>query len=230
MPGTESGRPGCAIDSMAAAGRMTCPKGHECPDLLRVIRTLDLQDKDVLNVYIVGSHLWATCHKNSDWDLIVVVEKLSSRKPLNVHKGNFEAFVLSRSDYVSLVQDHSMQVLISLWLPSVCVLRETFAAISVFHFDKSSLLKALEHSKERDVRIAEKHFNKSDSTQARKVLLHCIRYLNLGNQIKDTGMIRDYTAANEFRAVVLECYSTEWKDLMSTVGPVIEQLWSEVTS
>ena len=39
--------------------------------VLTCSRTFELQDKDVLNVYMVHScYLWDACHKGRDWDLI----------------------------------------------------------------------------------------------------------------------------------------------------------------
>ena len=206
--------------------RKLCPKGHECPELNQIIRTFELHEGDVLNVYIVGSHLWGTCHKHSDWDLVVVVGKLASQKPLNLHKGQIEAFILSKSDYVGLIQDHSMQVLITLWLPHMFILTEHLDPKVFFRFDKSALLKSLTHTKDRDLRVAEKHFRKSDSKQAKKVLLHCIRYLCLATQIKTAGCIQEYEASSDHRRIVMEDYSKTWEELLSTVQPIIDKLWA----
>ena len=210
--------------------RTTCTKGHVCPDLQQIIRTFELQDKNVLNVYIVGSHLWETCHKGSDWDLIVVVEKLASPKPLNAHKGNFEAFIISKEDYTQLIREHSMQVLVTLWMPRELVLREKLTSRLLFSFDKATLLKSLDHSRERDLRIAEKHFRKADSKKANKVLLHCIRYLVLGTQVKKTGSIEDYTAASIYRETILESYVSAWEDVLQTLQPILDELWTELSS
>ena len=76
-----------------------CSRGHEKPGLNSIITAFDLEDSNILNAYIVGSHLWETCHKNSDWDLVIVLDKLSSPKPLNLHRSNQEAFILSTEQY-----------------------------------------------------------------------------------------------------------------------------------
>lgn len=207
------------------SARKRCPKGHDCPALKQITRTFELQD--VLNVYIVGSHLWGTCHRHSDWDLVVVVRD-ASQKPLNVHKGLLEAFVVSESDYMELIDAHSMQVLVTLWLPPECVLQETFDPRALFHFNKSVLLKSLNHTRERDLRVAEKHFRKADSKQAKKVLTHCIRCLCLATQIRTTGHIQEYGTSTQHRIVVLEDRSNSWEGLLSTVQPILDSLWSEL--
>ena len=217
---------------MSMAERLTshCSKGHEKPALSSIIAAFDLKDSGVLNAYVVGSHLWETCHKNSDWDLVIVLDKLSTPKPLNLHRSNLEAFILSLNQYSEMIQTHSMQILITVWLPECCILREIVNPKKIFQFSQPALIAALEHSKERDLRIAEKHFHKNDSKKAKKVLLHCMRYLNLGAQISSRSAICDYTSANEYRETVLGNYSSQWPDLMTSVQRIIDQLQHDIQS
>ena len=230
------GRYGVCIDlhdscmNMAERNIKTCSKGHEKPPLSSINAAFDLEDSNVLNAYVVGSHLWETCHKNSDWDLVIVLDKLTSPKPLNLHRSNLEAFILSLDQYSELIRTHSMQVLITVWLPESCILRETVNPKKIFQFSQPALIAAIEHSKERDLRIAEKHFHKGDSKKAKKVLQHCIRYLNLGAQVSSRGAICDYTSANEYREVILGNYSSQWPDLMASVQHTIDQLQHDIQS
>ena len=207
-----------------------CSRGHGNPGLSSIITAFDLEDSNVLNAYTVGSHLWGTCRKNSDWDLVIVLSKFSGAKPLNLHRSNLEAFILSREQYSELIGAHSMQVLITLWLPESCILREKMNPREVFQLSRPALVASLEHSKERDLRIAEKHFHKNDPNRAKKVLVHCTRYLNLGAQISNKGAICDYTSANEYRDAILGNYSTQWSDLMESVQHIIDQLQSDIES
>ncbi len=206
-----------------------CSRGHRIPDVQLVIRTLNLSDKEVVCVYVVGSHLWETCRRDSDWDMVIVVEDPTHR-PLNTHRGNFEAFVVSKEGYISLIREHSLQVLVTVWLPRDLVLRENFDPKPVFQLDTPSLLKSLQHSRERDLRVSQKHFKKSELLQAKKVLVHCVRYLMLGLQVKRTGSIHDYAIGNALRALVLDTYSTAWEDLEAIVRPVLEETWAELTA
>ena len=215
---------------MAERSRSHCSKGHEKPALSSIVAAFDLEDSNVLNAYVVGSHLWETCHKNSDWDLVIVLDKLFSPKPLNLHRSNLEAFILSLEQYSELIQTHSMQILITVWLPESCIMKEMVDPKKMFQFSQPALIAALEHSKERDLRIAEKHFNKNDSKKAKKVLLHCMRYLNLGAQISSSGAICDYTSANEYREAVLGNYSSQWPDLIASIQHIIDQLQRDIWS
>ena len=213
---------------MADAAKMCCPKGHQRPTLQHVFRTLKLQDSDVLNVYLVGSHMWGTCHKNSDWDLVIILRHLATAKPVNTHKANIEAFILSEEQFMQLLKEQSMQVLIVLWLPQECVLVEKLNSKASFDFDREALARSLDHSRERDLRIAEKHFRKGDTSRAKKVLLHCVRYLELGAQLRENGMITDYATASSHQAVVLGNCAETWADLLEDVSPIVDCLWTRI--
>lgn len=179
-------------------------------------------------MYIVGSHMWGTCTKHSDWDLVIVTRQLDSLKPLNAHKGNIEAFILSREDFIQFIRDHSMQVLLTLWLPRGCVLLERLDGRRWFQFDQTALVKSLEHSKERDLRIAEKHFQKGDRARAKKVLLHCLRYLELGAQVREGGRVVDHGAASTHQGELFDSPTESWEELLGRVLPIVGQLWERV--
>ena len=72
-----------------------------------------------------------------------------------------------------------------------------------------------DHSRERDLRIDEKHFRKGDDSRAKKVLLHCVRYLELGAQLRENGKITDYTTASSHQAVILGNSAETWVQLRS---------------
>lgn len=217
-------RTGC-VESMAEkVEKKSCSKGHEIPGLISIASAFDLDESIILNVYIVGSHMWGTCHKHSDWDLVVVVEKLSSAKPLNLHRRNLEAFILSFEQYLEAIQAHSLQVLVTLWLPETCILREKINPRSKFQLSLATLAASLENSKQRDLRVAEKHFHKGDSKQAKKILLHSVRYVCLAAQISSTGSICDYSSANKYREAILGNYSTQWDELMASVQDIFDEV------
>ena len=213
---------------MADSAKTRCPKGHQRPTLQHVFRTLKLQDSDVLNAYLVGSHMWGTCHKNSDWDLVIILRTLTTAKPVNSHKANIEAFILSEEQFMQLLREQSMQVLIVLWLPQECVLVEKFSPS--FNFDREALARSLDHSRERDLRIAEKHFRKGDATRAKKVLLHCVRYLELGAQLRENSKITDYAAASSHQAVILSNCAETWAGLIEDVSHILDSLWTRIIS
>ena len=175
--------------------------------------------------------MWGTCNKHSDWDIVIVVHTLDHPKPINTHKGIIEALILSREQFIQSIADHLMQVLLLLWLPKECIWLERFNSKSSFKFNHTTLIKSLEHSRDRDIRIAEKHYMKGDLYKAKKILLHCMRYLELGSQIRENGNVTDYTAAGtHYGAEIYSNTSENWPQLISVVTPHIDQLWTRIIS
>lgn len=210
--------------------RPTCTREHRIPSIGKILTAFSLEDRHVLNIYVVGSHLWGTCRSSSDWDLIIVVSELLSVKPLNHHKGHLEAFVLSKEQYLEQVTKHSLHLLITLWLPKVLVIREKFDPMINFHLSPESLASTLLQDKERDFRVARKHFIKGDRDKAKLILVHSIRYLDLGIQIKNSSQVSNYMSANQYRGPFLGNYSEEWCELLEEVGPVFDRLWTTFVS
>ena len=179
----------------------------------------------ILNAYVVGSHLWGTCHSGSDWDLIIVVSdgpKLTNYK-MNAHKGSLEACIVSADLYLSSLREHLMQFLATLWIPKRFVVVETFDPRPNFHLHGPTLLQALEELRERDVRVAKKHFVKSDLKRARRTVVHCVMFLKLGRQLVSSGKITDYQCGEEERACVMEMpasstsSASSWEEVIAPV-------------
>ena len=103
-----------------------CPNNHKIPSTESIVQLFNIKTSDVCNVYIVGSHLWGTCNKQSDWDAVIVVKHSDHDKPLNVHKANVDGWILSTEQYVAAINDHLLQALITLWIPQQLVLMENF--------------------------------------------------------------------------------------------------------
>lgn len=216
---------------MASSSHSCCPKGHVYPNLQSIYSVVGLTPDRVLNVYVVGSHLWQSCSKSSDWDLIVVT-KLSAvaKSSSNLHKGNMDILELSVDEYKERLQAHSMQVLLTLWLPEEFVLKAFFNPKPVFVFSKPQLIGSLSSTKERDLRVAEKHFSKGSTGQAKKVLLHFVRYIDLGIQMKDTSRTSylDYSSANCLKEEVLNNNSKTWKELITALQPLLDNMWAKL--
>ena len=208
-----------------------CTRGHEYPTLDQICNTFGLELEEVLNVYVVGSHMWETCNSTSDWDIVVIVQHFKSPKPQNTHKGNLEAFILSKEQYIAQLDAHSMQSLLTLWLPKHCILQQRFdPRVTHFKFSEVKLASSLAASKDRDLRVAEKHFRKGNTNQAKKVLVNCIRYLDVGTQMKGVngkGHI-NCSSANEYREQILNDYSQSWEELILSAQLTLDNLWSKI--
>ncbi len=158
------------------------------------------------------------------------MKQLSSIKAVNQHKGSIESLIISEDQYIEQISSHSLQLLITLWLPKECVLMEEVNPRAHFRFSRDALITAIDHHRERDLRVARKHFLKKDRKKARKILLHFIRYLDMAVQLKTSGQINDYLSANVYKAQVLGNFCEDWDELLCTVNPITHNLWSSLIS
>ena len=209
----------------------TCPRGHGIPDLLLITQSFSLGTSHILNAYIVGSHVWGTCTKHSDWDLVIIIES-GPLKAVNAHKGRLDAWIVSVEEHTANIRDHLVQALITVWLPECFVLKEESNPRTLFTYTPQSLLISVEKMQERDLRIARKHFDKGDHNRGSKVLRHCLRQMVLALQICHHGIIRDYTDVSQ-EEEILKWKSYErssWHDTLSLVRPRMEAIITELKS
>lgn len=206
-----------------------CVRGHECPSVSHICKTFSLELAEVLNVYVVGSHMWETCTSSSDWDIVIVVQQHTvASTPKNAHKGSLEAFILSEQQYLEQVGAHSMQILLTLWLPDCCILKQTVDPRTNFKFSEATLISSMAASRDRDLRVAEKHFRKRNTVQAKRVLVHCSRYLDVAVQLKVHRGCINFTSANRFREDILSNYNESWDEFIASVGCIVKDLWSKL--
>ena len=193
-----------------------CQKGHEIPKIPFILRSFSLEITEVCAIYVVGSHLWQSCHKNSDWDLVIIV-KNPLYEALNAHKGNIDVWILSADEYSGFIKDHLIQALITVWVPDSLVLftTNTFNPRRIFSYSSMAIQLALDKLYERDVRVAEKHFVKGDPKGGVKVIKHLLRQLTLSSQVIEHGKIIEYTS-NEDEDYFQLSYCS-WEDILSMV-------------
>ena len=217
---------------MACNNISGCLRGHRYPTLQSVYSVLGLSGESILNVYVVGSHLWQTCSKSSDWDLIVIIDpaKGAAKPSSNLHKGNMDILELSVDEYKERLKAHSMQVLLTLWLPECYILKTSFNPRAIFQLSKPQLIESLSSTKERDLRVAEKHFRKGSVSQAKKVIMHCTRLIDLGVQLQDASVTAslNYSAANCYKDDILNNNSKTWHELFTSLEPLLDSLWAKL--
>lgn len=140
-------------------------EGDKTPSLKAVLDKLGLSDKDVLAVTLVGSRLWGTSNKNSDWDFLIVVKRSPSDKGRwTLHVGNYEAMMFTLEEFKSKLAAHSFLTLVPFWAPKEhrwkCVAPLNFSALP--KLDKQALARAVEEETKRDWDVAAKKAGKGE--------------------------------------------------------------------
>ena len=180
--------------------------------------SFSLEVGGVLGVFVGGSHLYGSCNRRSDWDVVIIAENTKTlAAPVNAHKGNIDAWIVPRDDFITFVRDHLVQALLTLWIPADLVLfkKPGFDSTGGFRYSAEPMKCSVEKLFERDVRIASKHFAKGDSADGLKIVKHFLRQLRLCEQIIEHGYIFDYASFDE--ETFSQISSTSWKEIHDTL-------------
>mmetsp|Transcript_54357 Transcript_54357/g.128375 ORF Transcript_54357/g.128375 Transcript_54357/m.128375 type:complete len:109 (-) Transcript_54357:1175-1501(-) len=97
-------------------------------DLESVLRKLSVPPEDCLNAYLVGSRLWGTARKSSDFDLIIVVKGDACGQ--QKHSSGVDGWVIGRSAFEEAQKQHRMFELMCTWAPQENKLRSCFTVAS----------------------------------------------------------------------------------------------------
>ena len=196
-----------------------CSNGHEPPKVPFIASCFSLEQSKLLRVLVVGSHLWGSCSKKSDWDLVIVVDrpKADGSKAINAHKGNIDAWIVAVEDYIAFLREHLIQALLTIWIPDKLVLmkKESFDPIKRFSFSSVAMNAAIEKLYERDTRVAAKHFSKGDPVAGWKIVKHLTRQLGLCTQIVQSGSICDYT---HYEGLDYLSVSSSWEEIQEVLA------------
>ena len=164
--------------------------------------------------------MWGTVHKDSDWDLVVVV-KTWTVKPADMHCGLLDAHILSKEQFLEALACHNFRLIACIFAPVNCKLKETVSLEKYFKLDKIKLRDSFFQENERDMRVAEKHASKGRIDAATKICVHTLRLLMIGEQICLEGGIVDFQRGRGELDELKYSYFTSWDELSSFVMPKV---------
>ncbi len=190
-----------------------CSRGHQAPKMSFIADCFSIEYSNILCVFIVGSHLWGSCNKKSDWDLVIVTNDLKRTSAVNAHKGNIDAWIVPIDEYFTFISNHLIQALLTLWIPESLVMKKKtdFNPARKFCYSPQSMKAGIEKLYERDTRVAGKHYSKGDHVGGIKIVKHLIRQLGLCEQIIESGCICDYTHFEEYE--YQNILTSPWKEI-----------------
>ncbi|KAH3761449.1 hypothetical protein Pelo_6676 [Pelomyxa schiedti] len=143
---------------------------------------LKLKDSDVANAYVVGSRMWGTSRRDSDWDLVVVVRDESKPAPpahRDLHCRDVDASVLSASEYSARLRaGHFLEILTARCIPPECIWRETINPRLHLPHDPRAIAHSVIEESDRDWKFAQKMLSeKGEMQRCSRVVASCIREL-----------------------------------------------------
>ena len=172
-----------------------------------------IDDDNVLNVYVFGSHVYESTTPESDIDCILVVKEYFDSKDIDVH-------VYTSAQFQLLLKRHDIQALECLFAPRQWVLKEE--CVFVLHnIDKSALRTSISTITSNSWVKGKKKLTVAgdyDLHLALKSIFHSLRILDYGIQIASCGKIQTFTSMN-FVLDDIKKMSTEFQR---------EELWQKI--
>jgi predicted nucleotidyltransferase len=174
------------------------------------LKTIILEDKNIINAYQYGSRVYETHNADSDYDFIFVVNKKDDA--LITKYASLDANIYTLEEFVEQIQNHEISILECLFLPENKVIKNTHSFTENFNLDKNQLRTSISQKssnswvKGKKKFIVEKDFN---PYVGKKSVWHAFRMLDFGTQIAKNGFIYDYTSANHLYKEIIACNSWE---------------------
>lgn len=102
--------------------------------------------------------------------------------------------------------------LITLWIPAEYTIKTTLS------YPWKENLEAIEASVEkvlqRDIDMAQKHFEGGKPAKSKKVLVHTLRMILMATQIVESGLVSDWQCASDIFETLMNSYHlTTWESL-----------------
>lgn len=147
-------------------------------------------DKNVRNIYPLGSRVYGSFNERSDYDYILVADEMFDSKNVNVHVYTKEAFQLA-------LDNHDIQVLECVHLLDQYKIKEEVKF--TYTLDKFKLRPSISTIANNSYVKAKKKLIISgdyDLNLALKSFYHSYRILDFGIQIASEGKISDYSSCN----------------------------------
>lgn len=167
------------------------------------------------NQYCYGSIVYGTSDKESDIDLIFVVEDndlkeclFAERYPCWPHNEDRQHYSISQ--FKQMIKDHDPCALECLFLPDDCKYEEYKFD---FKLDIEKLRRSFSQKSSNSWVKAKKKIDlHQEYKKGIKSLFHSLRLLDFGIQIVNHGRIKDYTSANHYWVKIKEQNYTNWKE------------------
>jgi predicted nucleotidyltransferase len=152
-----------------------------------------IQDENVLNFYLFGSHVYRTNHENSDIDVILVAKTYFDAKDVNIH-------VYTTTQFQSLLNKGEIQMLECFFAPKEFVLKElvTFNLLFDKAFSENLRISISTICSNSWVKGKKKLIIQGDYdlNLALKSVYHSLRILDYGIQISENQKIIDFESSN----------------------------------
>lgn len=168
------------------------------------------ESPEILNIYLHGSRVYKTNTDSSDYDFIIVIEDEYYFSE-NVSEGNCDFNFYSKTKWIEMCNNNSLDFCECYFLPEEYKIKETF--VPDFIIQKEKIRANFSHiSSNSFVKAKKKLVVEKDFAPyiGKKSLWHSFRILMFGIQILSSEKIVDYSCANFLYDEIIKNPENEW--------------------
>jgi len=139
------------------------------------------------NIYLIGSRLWGTNTKTSDWDLLIVSQLTMKEQLSNVHKCQYDVKLMDQQQFIEQVKEGSIIEVICYLLNKQEMIEHSFDFQSIeINLDKVNSW--LNQRQNKDLEKAKKFWIKSNRKSAWKILRHILHSRAIYNYLQQQNI------------------------------------------
>jgi len=178
------------------------------PSLQEIKDIVGLPDWKIINVYLYGSRVYGTCHRDSDFDFLVVARSLDRER--EIRSGRYNIHVHTPDKFEDDLMSYRMVNMECIYAPSFARFQECTDFFRVFKINPFVFKKAIFKQSHDAWLKASIKFREMDIDRATKSLFHSLRILAFGIYIFEEDDILDFSLANSYWDEISKIEEFKW--------------------
>lgn len=162
-----------------------------------ILKSVQLNDSEVLNIFPYGSQVYGTHTDKSDYDFIIILNKDVQEFSLVSDDGQISVHIYSPDEFINQLQQHKIAALECFFLPQELLLKNKLKFF--FPLNKNTLRASISEKASHSWVKSKKKFEMEIDQNiyiAKKSLFHALRIIDFGTQISQYSKIIDYSSSN----------------------------------
>jgi len=181
-----------------------------------------LPEWKILNIYMYGSRVYGTCHRDSDFDFLVIANSLDREREIRNDRYNIHIYTSDK--FQDDLRKFRMVNLECFFAPSFAKIQERVDFSKDFCFDCFKIKKSILKQSHDSWMKSKVKFLEMDLERGNKSLFHSLRILLFGIQLIENGKIVDFSEANYYLEEIENMQEYKWNVFKKKFLPLKKDL------